>query len=43
MNSGNEAYNQILNQLKANAEFFLCACIQKNGESNIAVTPGSRN
>ncbi|ONK73402.1 uncharacterized protein A4U43_C04F31110 [Asparagus officinalis] len=37
---GNEAYNQTLDILRAKAEFFLCACVQKNDKENVAMSPG---
>ncbi|CAL9200487.1 unnamed protein product [Musa hybrid cultivar] len=37
---GGETCNATLNQYKAKAEFFLCACLQKNNGDNVEMTPG---
>ncbi|KAK1321674.1 Endoglucanase 5 [Acorus calamus] len=40
MEGGNETYSATLKQYKAKAEFFLCACLQKNNGYNVQMTPG---
>ncbi|CAN6250646.1 unnamed protein product [Urochloa humidicola] len=37
---GSAAYADTLKQFQAKAEFFLCACLQKNNGNNIKMTPG---
>jgi hypothetical protein len=38
--AGASAYADTLKQFQAKAEFFLCACLQKNNGHNIKLTPG---
>ncbi|KAK1261577.1 Endoglucanase 5 [Acorus gramineus] len=40
MEGGDETYSATLKQYKAKAEFFLCACLQKNNGYNVQMTPG---
>lgn len=40
MQGGMDENNATLKQYQAKAEFFLCACIQKNNGYNVAKTPG---
>ena len=40
MEGGSDANNATLKQYQAKAEFFLCACLQKNNGYNVAMTPG---
>ncbi|XP_039138580.1 endoglucanase 13 [Dioscorea cayenensis subsp. rotundata] len=40
LSGGNEAHQAILKQYQAKAEFFLCACLQKNNGHNVPMTPG---
>ncbi|KAE8778352.1 hypothetical protein D1007_48795 [Hordeum vulgare] len=37
---GDGDYADTLKQFRAKAEFFMCACIQKNGGNNVKTTPG---
>ncbi|XP_037479972.1 endoglucanase 13-like [Triticum urartu] len=37
---GDGDYADTLKQFRAKAEFFMCACIQKNGGNNVRTTPG---
>ncbi|KAG8043917.1 hypothetical protein GUJ93_ZPchr0458g22622 [Zizania palustris] len=37
---GSAGYAGTLKQYQAKAEFFLCACLQKNGGHNVKMTPG---
>ncbi|GAB2233582.1 hypothetical protein Droror1_Dr00002808 [Drosera rotundifolia] len=37
---GSGAYTSTLSQYKAKADFFACACLQKNGGYNVELTPG---
>lgn len=38
-NGLSDDYDDTLRQLNAKAEFFLCACLQKNGGNNVRTTP----
>ncbi|XP_038971173.1 endoglucanase 13 isoform X1 [Phoenix dactylifera] len=40
MEGGSEAYSSTLKQYQAKAEYFLCACLQKNMDYNVEMTPG---
>ncbi|ONK63788.1 uncharacterized protein A4U43_C07F18930 [Asparagus officinalis] len=40
MEDESNANNAALKQYQAKAEFFLCACLQKNNGYNVAMTPG---
>ncbi|XP_073012207.1 endoglucanase 13-like [Typha latifolia] len=40
LQGGSESYSAILKQYQAKAEFFLCACLQKNSGNNVKMTPG---
>ncbi|KAJ0970067.1 hypothetical protein J5N97_022944 [Dioscorea zingiberensis] len=40
LSGSNGVYQATLKQYQAKAEFFLCACLQKNNDYNVPMTPG---